>query len=220
MRDVGRNATLALKRFVETREQVVEPFGDGTQLHRHRVGRKARLQRRSVNRGSLLADRFTTSSVGALVLGRLKFTGSLGVAPVVNTVAGSITPWLTGLLEITNATTPGNVRVLGFEGSMSVPQRPTATLNVSITETPATATSAVNYSLSGRYVQSGATVQLSGTQNSVGTSATFADASGVSVSVTSGATTANITVSGRQTAVINKVTKRIEYIDGSFESLV
>jgi hypothetical protein len=171
-------------------------------------------------KGNLLADRFTSSSVAALVLGRLKFTGSLGVAPVVGTVVGSITPWLNGLLEITNNTTPGSVRVLGFEGSMSLPQRPTATLNVSIAETPATTTAAASYSLSGRYVQSGATVQISGTQNSNGTSATFADASGVSVSVTSGATSANITVSGRQTAVINKVTKRIEYIDGSFESLV
>jgi hypothetical protein len=167
-------------------------------------------------KGSLLADRFATSSSGGLVLGRLKFTGSMGVAPVVGAVAGPVAPWLNGLLEITN----GNVHVLGFEGSMNLPQRPTATLNVSITETPATATAPASYGLSGRYVQSAATVQISGTQNSGGTSATFADASGVSVSVTSGATTANITVSGRQTAVINKVTKRIEYIDGSFESLV
>jgi hypothetical protein len=171
-------------------------------------------------KGSMLADRFTASSAGALVLGRLKFTGSLGVAPVVRSVTGTVTPWLNGLLEITNINAAGGVRVLGFEGSMSLPQRPTASLNVSITETPATATSAANYSLSGRYVQSGATVQLSGTQNGNGTSATFADASGVSVSVTSGATSANITVGGRQTAVINKVTKRIEYIDGTFESLV
>ena len=103
---------------------------------------------------------------------------------------------------------------------MSLPQRPTATLNVSISETPATATTAASYTLNGRYVQSAATVQITGTQNSNGTSATFADASGVSVSVRSGATSANITVSGRQTAVINTVTKRIEYIDGSFESLV
>jgi hypothetical protein len=167
-------------------------------------------------KGSLLADRFTTDTAGALVLGRLKFTGSMAVAPVVGNVAGPVTPWLSGLLEITN----GSVRVLGFEGSMSLPQRPVASLNVSITETPATATAPVSYSLSGRYVQSGATVQLSGTQNSNGTSATFADASGVSVSVNSGANSANLTVSGRQTAIINKATKRIEYIDGSFESWV
>ena len=171
-------------------------------------------------KGGLLADRFTTSGVGGLVLGRLKFTGSLGVAPVVSSVTGTVTPWLNGLLEITNAANPGTVRVLGFEGSMSLPQRPTATLNVSISETPATATTAASYTLNGRYVQSAATVQITGTQNSNGTSATFADASGVSVSVRSGATSANITVSGRQTAVINTVTKRIEYIDGSFESLV
>jgi hypothetical protein len=168
-------------------------------------------------KGSLLADRFTTNTAGALVLGRLKFTGSMAVSPVVGSVVGPVTPWLSGLLEITNATTAGSVRVLGFEGSMSLPQRPVAALNVSITETP---TTPVSYTLSGRYVQSGATVQLTGTQNSSGTSATFADASGVSVSVTSGATSANITVSGRQTAVINKVTKRIEYVDGTFESLV
>lgn len=167
-------------------------------------------------KGSLLADRFTTSAASGLVLGRVKFIGSMGVSPIVGTVVGTITPWLSGMLEITN----GSVRVLGFEGSMSLPQRPIASLNVSITETPATATTAVNYSLSGRYVQSGATVQLSGTQNSSGTSATFADAGGVSLSVSSGVTSAVITVGGRQTAVVNKVTKRIEYVDGTFESLV
>jgi outer membrane biosynthesis protein TonB len=171
-------------------------------------------------KGSLLADRFTSSSAAGLVLGRLKFVGSMSVAPVVGTVVGTVTPWLSGMLEITNNNTSGSVRVLGFEGSMSLPQRPTASLNVSITETPATARTAVNYSLSGRYVQSGATVQLSGTQNGNGTSATFADASGVSVSVSSGITSANITVSGRQTAVVDKASKRITYIDGSFESWV
>lgn len=167
-------------------------------------------------KGSLLADRFTTSAASGLVLGRVKFIGSMGVKPIIGTAVGTITPWLSGMLEITN----GSVRVVGFEGSMSLPQRPTAVLNVSISETPATATTAVNYSLSGRYVQSGATVQLSGTQNSSGTSATFADASGVSLSVSSGVTSAVITVGGRQTAVVNKVTKRIEYVDGTFESLV
>ena len=171
-------------------------------------------------KGSLLADRFTTSAAGGLVLGRLKFMGSMGVAPVLASGTGAVTPWLNGMLEITNNNSSGNVRVVSFEGSMNLPQRPTASLNVSITETPATVTTAVNYSLSGRYVQSGVTVQLSGTQNSNGTSATFADASGVSVSVSSGAASANITVNGRQTAVIDKTLKRITYIDGSFESWV
>ncbi len=171
-------------------------------------------------KGSLLADRFSIGSAGELVLGRLKFTGSLGVAPAVGTVNAAVTPWLNGLLEITNNTAPGSVRVIGFEGGMSLPQRPTAMLTVSISETPATASTAVSYSLIGRYVQSATTVQISGTQNGNGTSATFADASGVSVSVRSGTTIANITVNGRQTGVIDTLKKRIIYIDGSFESLI
>ena len=179
-------------------------------------------------KGSLLADGFTTGPVGELVLGRLKFTGSLGAAAVAGAVGGSVgestAPWLNGLLEITNTNINTNmnnkVRVLSFAGGMNLPQRPAATLNVSITETPATTSAPASYSLSGRYMQSTTTMQLSGTQNASGTTATFADASGVSVSVNSGATVANITVSGRQTAVIDKPKKRITYIDGSFESWI
>ena len=172
-------------------------------------------------KGSVLADGFTTGSAGELVLGRLKFTGSLGVAPVLAAGATNtaVVPWLNGLLEITNNNAMNSVRVISFEGSMSLPQRPTATLNVSISEMPATLTSPASYSLNGRYAQDAAMVQISGTQNGSGTSVTFAD-SVVSVSVRSGTTSANILVSGRQTAVINTQTKRIEYIDGSFESLI
>ena len=173
-------------------------------------------------KGSVLADRFTVASAGELVLGHVKFTGSLGVAPVLaaGAVNAAVTPWLNGLLEITNKTVLNNVRVIGFEGSMNLPQRPAATLSVSISETLSALNVPVSFSLSGRYVQSAATVQISGMQNSSGTSVTFADASGVSVSARSGALSANILVSGRQTAVINTQTKRIEYIDGSFESLI
>ena len=173
-------------------------------------------------KGSVLADRFTVASAGELVLGHVKFTGSLGVAPVLaaGAVNAAVTPWLNGLLEITNNTVLNNVRVIGFEGSMNLPQRPAATLSVSISETLSALNVPISFSLSGRYVQSAATVQISGTQNSSGTSVTFADASGVSVSARSGAISANILVSGRQTAVINTQTKRIEYIDGSFESLI
>ena len=173
-------------------------------------------------KGSVLADGFTTGSAGELVLGRLKFTGSLAVAPVLaaGAVSTAVTPWLNGLLEITNNNAMNSVRVIGFEGSMSLPQRPTATLNVSISEMPASLTAPASYSLSGRYVQGAALVQFSGTQNGSGSSLTFADAGGVSVSVRSNTTSANILVNGRQTAVINTQTKRIEYIDGSFESLI
>ncbi len=166
--------------------------------------------------GSLLADRFTANAASGLVLGRVKFVGGIGVAPVVNSVVGTVVPWLSGTLELTN----GNQPVVSFEGSMSLPQRPTASLSASITETPATPTRAASFSLSGRYVQSGATMQISGTQNSNGTSATFADASGVSVSVSPGLNSANLTVSGRLTAVLDKAKKRINYIDGSFESWI
>jgi hypothetical protein len=47
----------------------------------------------------------------------------------------------------------------------------------------------------------------------------FADSTGVAVTVISNAATANVTVSGRQTAVIDKNTNRITYADGTFESL-
>lgn len=161
--------------------------------------------------GSLLVDRFSVDSVGDLVPGHAKFSGDVAVVPVVGGTAGAMVSFLSGSLEATNGSTP----VVSFSGSLTLPSRPVATLTVSVTET-----SVDTYTLEGRYVQNGITVAITGSKTAADTAVTFADSTGVSVSVTASVSTANVTVSGRQTAVIDKNAKTINYIDGTFESLI
>ena len=160
--------------------------------------------------GSLLVDQLSVNSGGNLVPGHVKFTGDIAVAPVVAGTAGAVVSFLSGALEATNGSKP----VASFSGSLTLPNRPVASLTVSITET-----STSNFTLEARYVQAGVTVTINGTQTASDTAATFADSNGVSVSVTKSVNTANVTVSGRQTAVIDKKAKTITYSDGTFESL-
>lgn len=161
--------------------------------------------------GSLLVDRFSVDSAGNLVPGHAKFSGDVAVAPVVGGTAGALVSFLSGSLEATNGSAP----VVSFSGSLTLPSRPVATLTVSVTET-----SVDTYTLEGRYVQNGITVAITGSKTAADTAVTFADSTGVSVSVTASVSTANVTVGGRQTAVIDKNAKTITYTDGTFESLI
>lgn len=161
--------------------------------------------------GSLLVDRFSVDSAGDLVPGHAKFSGDVAVAPVVGGIAGTMVSFLSGSLEATNGSTP----VVSFSGSLTLPSRPVATLTVSVTET-----SVDTYTLEGRYVQNGTTVTITGSRKAADTEVTFADSTGVSVSVTTSVSTADVTVSGRKAAVIDKNAKTITYIDGTFESLI
>jgi len=120
--------------------------------------------------------------------------------------------FLSGSLEATGGSTP----VVHFTGSLTLPNRPDATLTVSVTET-SIVTGAL--SLEGRYVQGGMTVTITGSKGPAGSSATFADSSGVSTTVSSQTATANVTVGGRQAALIDKNANRITYSDGTFESV-
>ncbi len=162
--------------------------------------------------GTLLIDRLSVDTSGRLVPGHAKFTGDIGAAPVVNGTPGSVVTFLSGSLEATLGSTP----VVSFNGSMALPNRPLASLTVTVTETSVTAGT---LSLQGSYTQAGVTVTMTGTKSSTDSSVTFADSTGVSTTVTSHSATANVTVSGRQTAVINKANNRIDYKDGTFESV-
>ena len=162
--------------------------------------------------GSLLIDQLSLDANGDPVPGHVKFVGELGAAPIVGGQPGALVTFLSGSLEATLGSTP----VVSFSGSLTLPNRPVATLTVSVTET-STVTGAS--SLEGRYVQGGITVTITGSKSATGSTATFADSSGVSTTVGSHAASANVTVGGRQTAVIDKDTKRISYSDGTFESL-
>lgn len=161
--------------------------------------------------GNLLMNQFTLDSSGNIVIGHVKFTGSIAVAPVVASTAGPLVTWLGVTLEATNGSAP----VVSFSGNLNLPGLPTLALQGSVTET-----STNIYSLQASYIQAGLNVTIAGAQAPTASSITFADASGVSVTVTKASNTANVTVSGRQTAVIDKSSDMITYSDGTFETLL
>ena len=163
-------------------------------------------------KGALLADRFTVDSFGDLQPGHIKFTGSIAAAGTGGTVAA----FLTGTLDASNGATP----VISFDGTLTLPKRPATTLSLSVTETaPETATTPASITLTGRYAQDAVTVQITGATTANGKTLTLADSSGVSVSVNPHSNLAQVMVSGRQAAVVDKQRGRIVYSDGSFESL-
>jgi len=164
--------------------------------------------------GDLLIDTFTLDANGEAAPGHLRFSGSLAVAASASASPAQV---FNGSLDVTNGSRPA----VTFDGVLALAQRPTLTLKLSIVQTPATAAAAASYTLNGSYVQGGLTVALSATQTGGSSdSATFADASGVSVSVSKSATSSPVTVGGRATAQIDRTSKRITYRDGSFESLI
>ena len=163
-------------------------------------------------KGALLADRFTFDSFSGLQPGHIKFTGSIAAAGT----GGTVVTFLTGTLDASNGATP----VISFDGTLTLPKRPATTLSLSVTETaPETATTPASITLTGRYAQDAVTVQITGATTANGKTLTLADSSGVSVSVNPHSNLAQVMVSGRQAAVVDKQRGRIVYSDGSFESL-
>ncbi|HEY2925310.1 MAG TPA: hypothetical protein VGJ65_00435 [Albitalea sp.] len=192
---------------------IPENLGDAAQVAEAKLNIEASISdAKGRLAGTLLIDQLSVDTSGRLVPGHAKFTGEIGAAPVVNGTPGSVVTFLSGSLEATLGSTP----VVSFNGSMALPNRPVASLTVTVTETSVTDGT---LSLQGSYTQAGVTVTMTGTKSSTDSSVTFADSTGVSTTVTSHSATANVTVSGRQTAVIDKANNRIDYKDGTFESV-
>ena len=159
-----------------------------------------------------MADRFIADSFGKLQPGHAKFTGSIAAAGN----SGTVATFFSGVLEGTNGAAP----VVSFDGTLTLPNRPVLTLNLSVSQTAAaTATAKAAYSVTGRYAQDAVTVQISGNHAATGNTVTLADSSGVSVSKGASSEAINVLVSGRQTARVDQERGRIVYSDGSFESL-
>ena len=155
-------------------------------------------------KGDLLVDQITVDGQGDLIPGHVVFEGETAVA-----VSGGEVV-LGGTLVATNGSTP----TANFSGSLNLPGRPPATLKVSITQTAAD-----SYTLDGQYVQNGVTVEIDGTSTSSGSTLTLSDSNGVSVTLTPDVNTANVTVSGRQTAVVDQAAGTVTYSNGDFETL-
>lgn len=154
--------------------------------------------------GSLLADTFSIDSAGEIDVAHLKFIGTASV-----TGAPSL---LTGTIDVTD----GATQVGSFVGALNLPNRPAATLTLSASRT--TATGAL--SIAGTYVQDAVSVNILGTRDGSGTSASFSDSSLVAVSFSAASATSNVTVGGAPTAVIDRSRGRITYDDGTFETLL
>ena len=162
--------------------------------------------------GTLVADRFTVDSFGELQPAHAKFSGSIAAAGK----SGTVATFFSGVLEGSNGAAP----VVSFDGTLTLPNRPVLTLNLSVSQTAAaTATAKAAYSVTGRYAQDAVTVQISGNHAATGNTVTLADSSGVSVSKGASSEAVNVLVSGRQTARVDQERGRIVYSDGSFESL-
>jgi hypothetical protein len=173
--------------------------------------------------GLLVADRYGLDALGQAQPGHVAFTGRLFAAGTSQAVAEV----LTGTLDLSRRSPSGVVgsadstRTVAFDGSLSLPARPVATLSLSVSEAPATGTAGRTLTLTGRYVQDAVTVQLTGSGNvgSDNRTLTLADSSGVSVTVNMAAKRAAITVSGRNAGSVDAVRDRVTYADGSFESV-
>lgn len=153
--------------------------------------------------GSLLADGFSVDAAGELDIAHLKFTGGASV-----TGAPSL---LSGTIEVTD----GATQVASFVGGLNLPNRPAATLKLSVDRTTATGALAIT----GTYVQDAVSVNITATKNASGTTGSFSDSSLVGFSLSTSATS-DVTVNGRQTGVIDRSRGRITYNDGTFETLL
>ena len=158
--------------------------------------------------GSFVADQFDLAADGSLLPRHAKFTGNVSVLPAGGTAPVS---FLSGTLELTQ---PQALRSVAFNGQMTLPGRPQATLTATVAETSAT-----SRDIQGSYTQNGLTIAFAGTSSSAATSVVFSDSSGVKATVASNAGDVTITVDGRPAGRIDKATLTIVYADGTTESL-
>ena len=160
--------------------------------------------------GVLSADRIDLDTGNnELFPHHVKFTGDAAVRPQGGT---ALVSFLQGTLEATETASPAVVR---FDGKMTLPGRPEATLTVSVNETSST-----TESFSGSYTQNGLRVDFDGTRAPNVTTATLSSSTGVKTIVLSNRSTADVTVEGRHVGVIRRDTSSIVYDDGHTESLL
>lgn len=169
--------------------------------------------------GTVLIDKFVRDEHDDLKPTHGRFDGQIAVRPVVDGKIGDLVPVINGSLE---ATTDA-LQTRAITGTLTLPNRPVGTLTATLTR-PKSGTTAVD----GRYVQEGLSVSISGTSQTTSTgaftqttrnTASFGSSTGVKFSVDSALTRTNLTVKGRQTAVIDRKAKTVTYADGTFESL-
>jgi len=164
--------------------------------------------------GELLIDQLMPSTDGSPLAGHAKLTGEASVVALVNGVAGSSSvKFFQGVLEVTYGSSPKNI--VGFDGALFIPNRPTAFLTLTAMENPATK----GVEFSAKYLQGKVDTTIVGFQWPGYYEFTVADSSGVAATVKKGVAKTNVTVGGSYTAEIDTHAKQILYKDGTFESL-
>lgn len=162
--------------------------------------------------GELLIDQLMPATDGSPLAGHAKLTGEASVVPVVNGVAGgSPVKFFQGALEVTYGSSPKNI--VGFDGKLFIPGRPTLFLELAATEEPATK----RVEFLAKYLQGNVDTTITGFQWPGNYEFTVADSSGVAVTVKKGVAKSEVTVGSRYTAELNTRDLRVLYKDGSFE---
>jgi hypothetical protein len=136
---------------------------------------------------------------------RYSFTGDLSLAGKGKILSGSLT--------IKPVSEGSQFGVLNFEGALALPSRPQAKLSLIATET-----SQEKATLSGTYEQNGLTVRFTVSDQDV---AEFEGVeAGVSMTIRDDGKPIEVKVNGGKAATIHEDKNRIDYVDGSFESLI
>ena len=163
--------------------------------------------------GELLIDQLMPAADGGDLGGHVKLTGDISVLPVVNGVAGSsLVKFLQGALEVTYGNSPN---ILGFDGTLFIPNRPDAVLTLTAMQYPASK----KIDFSAKYKQGKVDTTITGSRTPGAYNFTFADSSGVTATVTKGVAKSKVTVGGSDTGEIDTGAKQIVYKDGTFETL-
>jgi hypothetical protein len=127
--------------------------------------------------------------------------------------------------DATKPTSAANQRKnkLDFSGSVSIPNRPTMALNLSLVETRSRLVCNVrsctdtSYLLAGQYQQGLLTVNLEGSGNDSTNTMTMTSTSGVKVVADSSASTYPLTKDGQTMGTFDPKTKQVNYIDNTYE---
>lgn len=186
---------------------------DESQVDASRITLAARISNPSgeVN-GRLVVDRFVNraSLPGATDLSaRVTFSGDLSLAG-----KGKI---LRGTLSVDPATSQPDSALVRFSGALNLPDRPSAQLEdveVAIVDDEVSR-------YSGTYAQAGLTVRFSGQGSGPSRTVSFdAVEDAVSMTAIAGQNLIEVKVGGTKAAEIDQRRSRINYIDGTFESVL
>lgn len=167
--------------------------------------------------GSIVANTFAAAADGSLYPKSVKFAGDLSVLPAGAAAQAKV---LTGTLDyVNNGTGAAPLRTVVFNGTLTLPQQPAATLKVTMNDVATATPAQPNQHFKVGYARDTASFDAEGDITPSVTTAVFSNPAGVKVAVSSTAATWPITVNGRDAGYVRKSDLMVVYPDGTFNSL-